>query len=38
MHVVAEVVPGAMLRVVPGANHNAPASAIAPWLVQHFTP
>jgi uncharacterized protein YndB with AHSA1/START domain len=27
---------GATLRVVPGADHNVAAKAIAPWLVEHF--
>jgi len=36
MKVVAEVVPQATLRVIPGVNHNVSAKAMAPRLIEHF--
>ncbi|MEO6418505.1 MAG: hypothetical protein ABIP39_03820 [Polyangiaceae bacterium] len=34
---VADTVPGASFRVVPGQDHNVAAKAIAPVLTEFFT-
>ena len=37
MNVVAELIPHATVRVVPAADHNVSAKAIAPFLIEHFS-